>query len=98
MTIIFSDGFESYGGAENDIGHLPDCPAALTPRGPFMTTWEYKALRTEAHPNDLFFAISQAGKEGWELVGTIGLRAYMKRPVHSLDLSDMTTPTGGAGG
>ena len=63
-----------------------------------MTIWEYRVFRTEAHPNDLFFAISQAGKEGWELVGTIGLRAYMKRPVPSIDRRDMTTPTGGAGG
>lgn len=61
-----------------------------------MTIWEYKALRTEAHPNDLFFAICQAGKEGWELVGTVGLRTYMKRPV--APIQNYTLPTGGAGG
>lgn len=58
-----------------------------------MTTWEYQVFRVEAHPNDLFFVISQAGKDGWELVGQVGLRVYMKRPLHSI-----ATPTGGAGG
>lgn len=62
-----------------------------------MTIWEYRVFRTEAHPNDLFFEISQAGKEGWELVGTIGLRAYMKRPKPEPQ-SDTSAPTGGAGG
>lgn len=50
-----------------------------------MTTWEYQVFRVEAHPNDLFFVISQAGKDGWELVGQVGLRVYMKRPVDSVE-------------
>lgn len=41
--------------------------------------WEYKVLRSECHPNDLFTAISRAGREGWELVGTIGYYVYLKR-------------------
>lgn len=62
-----------------------------------MTAWEYQVLRTEAHPNDLFSAICQAGKEGWELVGPIGYHVYMKRPKPDPQ-SETSVPTGGAGG
>lgn len=46
-----------------------------------MGSWEYKVLRTEGHPNDLFFAASQAGKQGWEMVGPVGYYLYFKRPL-----------------
>lgn len=43
--------------------------------------WEYKVIRAEAHPNDVFTAIARAGKEGWELVGPVGYYLYLKRPI-----------------
>lgn len=45
--------------------------------------WEYMVLNSEAHPNDLFSAISAAGEDGWELVGPIGYYIYLKRPTPS---------------
>jgi len=43
--------------------------------------WEYRVLNLDAHPTDLFAAISRAGKEGWELVGPMKDYVYVKRPV-----------------
>lgn len=43
--------------------------------------WEYKVLNGDAHRNDIFSAMQQAGKEGWELVGPVGYYIYLKRPV-----------------
>lgn len=45
--------------------------------------WEYMVIRSEGHVNDIFRAISNAGKDGWELVGPIGYHIYLKRPTPS---------------
>lgn len=48
-----------------------------------MVTWEYKVLHSDAHRNDIFSAMCRAGKDGWELVGQIGVYIYLKRPTPS---------------
>lgn len=45
-----------------------------------MVRWEYKVLHSDAHPNDIFSAMSRAGKDGWELSCVVGKYVYLKRP------------------
>lgn len=49
------------------------------PKAADLAVWEYMVLPTDRHPNDLFFQISRAGRQGWELVGPVGNYVYLKR-------------------
>lgn len=46
-----------------------------------MTRWEYKVIRPDGYKNDIFYEISDSGKDGWELVGLVGGYIYLKRPI-----------------
>lgn len=43
-----------------------------------MVRWEYKVLHVDAHPNDIFSAMSRAGRDGWELSCVVGKYVYLK--------------------
>lgn len=45
-----------------------------------MVRWEYKVLHKDAHPNDIFSAMSRLGREGWELTCVVDKFVYLKRP------------------